>query len=112
MPIVTPPGYKVFENTVPLTTAASPLVSPWMETTGYTTLLLSAVFTTGTTTFTIEGSFDGATLDATMTYTPAVIASTGVAGTAFVVQHTYVRFRVVQTVSNATVTTIFVQARA
>ncbi len=109
---VTAPGFKIWENTTALTTAASPLVSPWFETTGYTTLLLSAVFTTGTTTFTIEGSFDGATLDTTMVYTPAVTASTGVAGTAFTVQHTYVRFRVIQTVSNATVTTIYVQARA
>ena len=109
---VTPPGLKIWENTVPLTTAASPLVTGWFDTTGYTSLLLNCVFTTGTTTFTIEGSFDGATLDATMTYTPAVIASSGVGGTVFVVQHTYVRFRVIQTVSNATVTTIYIQARA
>jgi hypothetical protein len=114
MPVVTPPGYKVFENAVPMTVALSPLVSGWMETTGYTTLLLSAVIanSTGTTTFTIEGSFDGATLDPTMTYTPAVTASTGVAGTAIVVQHTYVRFRIVQATATATTSTFFVQARA
>jgi hypothetical protein len=106
------PGYKVWANTTPLTTAASPLVSVWYDTTGFTQLLLSAVFATGTTTLTIEGSFDGVNLDSTMTYTPAVTASTGVAGTVFVVQHPFIRFRVVQTVSNATVTTIFVQARA
>ena len=105
-------GYKVWANTTALTTAASPLVTVWFDTTGYTSLLLSAVFTTGTTTFTIEGSFDGAALDSTMTYTPAVVASTGVAGTVFTVQHPFVRFRVIQTVSNATVTTIFIQARA
>ena len=105
-------GYKIWANTTPLTTAASPLVTVWFDTTGYTSLLLSAVFTTGTTTLTIEGSFDGAALDSTMTYTPAVVASTGVAGTVFVVQHPFVRFRVIQTVSNATVTTIFIQARA
>jgi hypothetical protein len=110
---MTPPGFKIWENTVPVTTAASPLVSGWFDTTGYTTLLLSAVIanSTGTTTFTIEGSFDGSTLDATMTYTPAVTASTGVAGTSFVVQHSYVRFRVVQATANATTTTIFVQSR-
>ena len=105
-------GYKIWANTTPLTTAASPLVTVWYDTTGYTSLLLSAVFTTGTTTLTIEGSFDGSALDSTMTYTPAVVASTGVAGTVFVVQHPFVRFRVIQTVSNATVTTIFIQARA
>jgi hypothetical protein len=110
--VPTPPGDKVWANTTALTTAASPLVTVWFDTTGYTSLLLSAVFTTGTTTFTIEGSFDGSALDSTMTYTPAVVASTGVAGTVFVVQHPFVRFRVIQTVSNATVTTIFIQARA
>ncbi len=108
----TPPGFKVWENTIPVTTAASPLVSPWFDTTGYTTLLITAVFTTGTVALTVEGSFDGATLDTTMTYTPAISASTAAAGAAMVVQHTYVRFRVVQTISNATVTTIYVQARA
>jgi len=110
--VPTPPGDKIWANTAALTTAASPLLSVWFDTTGYTSVLLSAVFTTGTTTFTIEGSFDGVTLDSTMTYTPAVTASTGVAGTVFTVQHPFVRFRVVQTVANATVTTIFIQARA
>jgi hypothetical protein len=106
------PGSKIWENTIPLTTAASPLLTGWYETTGFTSLLLNCVFTTGTTTFTIEGSFDGVNLDATMPYTPAVTASSGVGGTVFVVQHTYVRFRVIQTISNATVTTIYIQARA
>ena len=111
----TPPGYKVWENTVPLTTAASPLVSPWFDTTGFTTLLVECVFTTGTVALTVEGSFDGATLDTTMTYADTglpVSASNTPAGLAVVVKHTFVRFRVVQTVSNATVTTIYVQARA
>ena len=66
----TPPGYKVWEQTAAVTVAASPLVSAWFDTTGYTTLLLTYVFTnsTGTTTPTIEGSFDGSTLDTDMTY--------------------------------------------
>jgi hypothetical protein len=112
--VPTPPGYKVWESTVPLTTAASPLLSGWYDTTGYTTLLLTAVFanSTGTTTFTVEGSFDGATQDTTMTYTPAVTASTAAGGTAITVQHSFVRFRVVQATANATTTTIFVQSRA
>jgi hypothetical protein len=110
----TAPGYKVWENTVPLTTAASPLVTGWFDTTGYTTLQVAAVLTnsTGTTTLTVEGSFDGATLDSTMTYATPITASTTAAGTAVVVQHTFVRFRVVQATANATVTTIFIQSRA
>lgn len=108
----TPGGYKVWENTAVFTTAGSPYVTGWFDTTGYTQILLNCVFAGGTSTFTIEGSFDGVNLDSTMTYTPAVTASTGVAGTAFVVQHTFIRFRVVQTVGNATTSTIFVQSRA
>jgi hypothetical protein len=111
----TPPGYKVWENTVPLTTAASPLLSGWFDTTGYTTLLITAVIanSTGTTTYTVEGSFDGATLDSTMTYTiSGNTASTTAGGTAVTVQHSFVRFRVVQATANATTTTFFVQSRA
>ena len=113
MPL-TPPGYKVWENATVLTSAGSPYVTGFYDTTGYTSMLLSAVIanSTGSTTFTIEGSFDGSTLDSTMTYTPAVVASTGVAGTVFVVQHPFVRFRVVQATANATTSTFFVQSRA
>ena len=109
----TPPGFKIWENATALTTGGSPYVTGFYDTTGYTTILLSAVIanSTGTTTFTIEGSFDGSTLDSTMTYTPAVTASTGVAGTTFVVQHPYIRFRVVQATATATTSTFFVQSR-
>lgn len=105
---VTNPGWKLWENTIPLTTAASPLLTGWYETTGFTSLLLAYVFTTGTTVFTIEGSFDGSTQDTTMAY-PSLAASPQ---TALVVQvmHTYIRFRIVQTVSSATVTTVYAQA--
>ena len=57
--MATAPGYKIWENTLALTTAASPLVSAWYDTTGYTSLLLAYTFTTGTTVFTIEGSYLG-----------------------------------------------------
>ena len=112
----TPPGYKVWDNVAPLTTAASPLVSAWFDTTGYTTLLLLAVIvnSTGTTTLTVEGSFDGVTLDTTMTYADTglpVTASNAPAGLAVVVKHTFIRFRVVQATANATTSTFFVQSR-
>ena len=106
------PGYKVWENTVPLTTGNSPLVTGWYDTTGYTTLQVNAVFAGGTTTLTVEGSFDGSTLDSTMTYGAGITASNTPAGAQVVVQHSFVRFRVVQTTANATTTTIFVQSRA
>lgn len=180
MPVALP-GAKIWENTVPLTTAASPLVSPWFETSGFTSVLLAWTFTTGTTVITMEGSFDGSTLDSSLPYpaipavvpvTPAVPATTvaaqntnaypvqvvitggtltavvvggttvGTAAGTYVVNpgsaisitysaaptwawtaeggsptvtlpvmHTFIRFRVVQTSSNATVTTIYAQAR-
>lgn len=102
----TPPGYKIWENTTPLTTAASPLVSPWFDTTGYSSFLPYFVFAGGTTALTVEGSFDGSTQDTTLTYTAPT------SGTAMDAKHTFIRFRVVQTVGNATTTTIFVQARS
>ena len=107
----TSPGSKIWENAAVL--VAGTTLTGFYDTTGYTTILLSAVIanSTGTTTFTIEGSFDGSTLDSTMVYTPSVIASTGVAGTTFVVQHPYIRFRVVQATATATTSTFFVQSR-
>jgi hypothetical protein len=113
--VATLPGFKVWENTVPLTTAASPLVTGWYDTTGYTTLLISAVIanSTGSTTYTVEGSFDGTTLDATMPYTVSGnTASTAAGGTSVTVQHSFIRFRLVQATANATTTTFFVQSRA
>jgi hypothetical protein len=99
------PGLRLFENVVPLTTAASPLVSGWMDTTGFTSMLPYFTFTGGVTAFTVEGSFDGATQDPDITY------SAPVSGTAMDVKHAYVRFRLVQTTANATVTKCFVQSR-
>lgn len=102
----TPPGYKIWENTVALTVANSPLVSAWFDTTGYTQILPYFAFTTGTTVFTVEGSFDGANKDSVLTYgSPA-------SGTAMNVEHTFIRFRIVQSVADATVTTVFIQSRA
>jgi hypothetical protein len=108
----TPPGYEIWEN--PAVLGIGTVLSGFFDTTGYTNLFIEAVIanSTGTTTFTIEGSFDGTTLDATMPYTPAVTASTGVAGTVFAVQHPFVRFRVVQATAGATTSTFSVKSRA
>lgn len=107
----TPPGTEIWENAAAL--AVGTLLTGFYDTTGYGNILLTAVIanSTGTTTFTIEGSFDGVTLDSTMVYTPAVTASTGVAGTTFVVQHPFIRFRVVQATATATTSTFNVKAK-
>lgn len=108
MPL-TPPGYKVWEQQAPVTVVASPLVSGWFDTTGYTNLLISYVFTnsTGTTTLTVEGSFDGSTQETDITY--AAVAATP--ATVQVVTP-YVRFRIVQATADATRTKALAQARA
>lgn len=112
MPL-TPPGTEIWENSVALAAANPAVLTGWYDTTGYDNILLNAVIanSTGTTTFTIEGSFDGATLDSTMVYTPSVVASTGVAGTSFEVQHPFIRFRVVQATATATTSTFNVKAK-
>ena len=111
---VTLPGIKVWENTAVLAVGSPAALTGWFDTTGYTTLLVTAAIanSTGTTTFTVEGSFDGSTLDSTMTYGTSVTASTPAAGTTYTVQHTFVRFRVVQATANATTSTFYVQSRA
>ena len=105
----TPPGYKVWDYITPATLALSPIVSGWFDTTGYTNLLVSYVFTnsTGTTTLTVEGSFDGSTLETDITY--AAVAATP--ATVQVVTP-YIRFRLVQATADATRTKACAQSRA
>lgn len=102
------PGNRIWELVTPATVAASPVVTAFFDTTGFTTLLLSYVFTnsTGTTTLTVEGSFDSVSQETDIVY-GAVPASGGT----MTVLHPYVRFRVVQATADATRTKIFVQAR-
>jgi hypothetical protein len=109
----TAPGYKVWEQTAAATVAASPIVSGWFDTTGFTTLLLTYVFTnsTGSTTLTIEGSFDGATQETDITYS-ALAASPQITGVSVTVVTPFVRFRIVQITADATRTKVLVQARA
>lgn len=105
----TPAGWKVWEQTAAVSVAGSPLVSGWFDTTGYTNLFISYVFTNGagSTTLTVEGSFDGSTQETDIVYsavgaTPATVA----------VLHPFVRFRIVQATADATRTKAFAQARA
>jgi hypothetical protein len=111
---VTLPGVRLFEQVVPATVAASPLVTAWLDTTGFTTLLLTYVFTnsTGTTTPTIEGSFDGATLDTDMVYAALAASPQITTGVSVPVLTPFVRFRIVQATADATRTKLFIQARA
>lgn len=108
------PGYRVWEMFTPATVAASPVVTAWIDTTGFTTLLLSYLFTnsTGSTTLSIEGSFDGSTLDTDVTYAAPPTQTVLTENVSVVVATPFVRFRIVQATADATRTKIFVQARA
>jgi len=105
----TPPGYKVWDYITPATTALSPIVSGWFDTTGYTNLLISYVFTnsTGTTTLTVEGSFDGSTQETDITY-----AAVGATPATVQVVTPFIRFRLVQGTADATRTKACAQSRA
>lgn len=104
MPVL--PGYKIWEWLTPLTVANSPLTSPWIDTTGFTTVFPWFSFAGGTSTPTIEGSADGANVDADFSYSAPTSA------TAFSVISPFIRFKVVQTAADATKTKIFLQSRA
>jgi hypothetical protein len=104
----TPGGYHLWEQWTPLTTAASPLTSPWIDASGFSQVVPGFKFTGGTSTASIEASLDGTTLDADLT----TLYSAPTSGTAFSVVSPFFRFKVVQTVADATVTKIFLQSRA
>jgi hypothetical protein len=110
----TPAGWKVWEYFTPLTVALSPLVTAWFDTSGYTNLLLSYVFTnsTGTTTPTVEGSFDGSALDTDMTYAALAASPQLTTGLVVPVLTPFIRFRLVQATADATRTKFCAQARA
>jgi hypothetical protein len=111
---LTQPGYRLFEQSAPVTVVSSPLVTWWFDTTGFTTMLLTYVFTnsTGTTTPTIEGAFDGATLDTDMVYAALAASPQITTGISVPVLTPFVRFRIVQATADATRTKLFIQARA
>jgi hypothetical protein len=103
--MVIAPGSEIWSTVTPLTQAASPLVTPWISTDGYLKLVLAYVFTTGTTAMTVEGSGDAITQDTTRPY-----AAVGASPATVAVMHRFVRFRLVQTVADATVTSVFVKS--
>src|SRR5215468_6466034 len=110
----TPAGWKLWEQTAPATVAASPVVSPWYDTTGFTTLLLTYVFTnsTGSTTLSLESSFDGSTQDTDMAYASLAASPQITTGVSVTILAPFVRFRIVQATADATRTKAFAQVKA
>lgn len=102
------PGYRVAETLTPLTVAASPFLSGWVETSGFTKLLSWLAVAGGTTVVTVEYGTDGSTVDAdftAQTITAGAMSSLDVLGP-------FLRVRIVQSVADATKTKLYVQARA
>ena len=102
----TQPGYKVWDYLTPLTVAGSPVNSPWIDTTGFTTVYPFFFTAAGTLTVTIQGSTDGQNQDADF----GSLSVTS--GTALSIQSPFIRFVLTQTVADGTRTKVFMQARA
>lgn len=99
-------------NAPPLAQAASPLNSPWfalssLQQSGVSIsqAVLTWVAAGGTTTVTVQGSFDGVNVDTDLTYTVTT-------GTPFSITTPYFRVSVAQTVADATKTKLVLIGRA
>lgn len=101
-------GYRVAEYLTPVPVASSPVLGPWVETSGFTQCLGWLSVAGGTTVVTVEYGTDGATADAD--FTPVTIAAGAVAP--FNVLGPYMRFRITQSVADATKVKLYLQARA
>jgi hypothetical protein len=100
-------GFRVAESLTPVTVASSPLLLPWVETSGFTRLVGWLAVAGGTTVVTVEYGTDGATADAD--FTPQTIAA---GASAIDVLGPYLRVRIVQSTADATKTKLYLQARA
>lgn len=88
-----------------LTVAASPLLSAWLDVSGLTSVLPWFAFASGTSTHSIEGSWDGVSADADFAYTAPT------SGTAFTVISPFIRWRTVQSAADATKSKVYLAAR-
>jgi hypothetical protein len=103
-------GDVIWETLTPATVVASPVLGPWVETTGVTQALgwLAVANSTGTTVVTVEYGTDGTNADAD--FTPVTIAAG--ATVPFNLLGRYARVRIVQTTADATKTKLYLQAKA
>src|SRR6185503_18409194 len=101
-------GDTIWETVTPVTTALSPVLGPWVETSGVTQALGWLAVAGGTTVVTVEYGTDGSTADAD--FTPVTIAAG--ANVPFNLYGRYARVRIVQTASDATKTKLYLCAKA
>jgi hypothetical protein len=103
------PGQTLWSNTAVVTTAASPLLSPWISTDGFSVVYVIGVATGGTTVVTLEWGFDGVNPDASITATTVTPLTLTV--TLRDVLAPMMRVKWVQTVADNTVSKITLKAR-
>ena len=101
-------GDTIAEYLTPVTVAASPVLLPWVETSGCTQALGWLAVAGGTTVVTVEYGTDGAAVDADFT---AVTIAAG-ANVPFNLYGRFCRVRIVQTSADATKTKLDLQAKA
>jgi hypothetical protein len=101
-------GDVIWETLTPVLLVNSPVVGPWVETTGCTQALGWLAVAGGTTVVTLEYGTDGTNADAD--FTPVTIAAG--ANVPFNLYGRYARVRVVQTIADATKTKLYIQAKA
>jgi hypothetical protein len=101
-------GAVLFEVLTPVTLAASPFLTGWVETTGVTQALGWLAVAGGTSVVTVEYGTDGSTADAD--FTPVTVAAG--ANVPFNLYGRYARVRIVQTIADATKTKLYLQAKA
>lgn len=101
-------GDTIWETVTPVTVASSPVLGPWVETTGCTQALGWLAVAGGTTVVTVEYGTDGATADAD--FTPVTVAAG--ANVPFNLYGRFARVRIVQSVADATKTKLYLQAKA
>jgi hypothetical protein len=100
-------GSTLWETVTPVLLVNSPVLGPWVETTGCTQALGWLAVAGGTTVVTLEYGTDGATADAD--FTPVTIAAG--ANVPFNMYGRYCRVRIVQTSADATKTKLYLQAK-
>jgi hypothetical protein len=101
-------GDTIWETTTPVLLVNSPVLGPWVETSGVTQALGWLAVAGGTTVVTVEYGTDGATADAD--FTPVTIAAG--ANVPFNLYGRFARVRIVQSVADATKTKLYLQAKA
>ena len=101
-------GDVIWETITPVTLVTTPVLGPWVETTGCTQALGWLAVAGGTTVVTLEYGTDGANADAD--FTPVTIAAG--ANVPFNLYGRYCRVRIVQTIADATKTKLYLQAKA